>query len=328
MTTHILLTGAGFSRNWGGMLTPEVFQYLLGCDELDVELRRLLLRDRSFEDALAALQNAPDVDSKRRHDQLTSALVGMFNRMGLAFMQREFEFRSPPDARYSLTNFLMRFDAIFTLNQDTLLEQKYIPLVGPPKWGRAHLPGVKYPGNPQFTGSVHDRIAVMEPNPSDFRLSPGVQPYIKLHGSTNWNDGPSGRRILIMGGQKAVSINQFPILRWYHQEFRKMLMRPGARLMVTGYSFSDIHINDAIMDAVKQSDLKIFLVDPLGDKILDKREPRAMIPDHPDPLVEIILPRLIGISQQPIASTFNDDIVEHGNLTRFSTGSAIGIKLR
>jgi len=50
--THILLTGAGFSRNWGGMLAPEVFQYLLGCSELDEELRRLLLRDRSFEDVL------------------------------------------------------------------------------------------------------------------------------------------------------------------------------------------------------------------------------------------------------------------------------------
>jgi hypothetical protein len=69
----------------------------------------------------------------------------MFNGMGQAFMQREFEFRNPPETRYSLTSFLMRFDAIFTLNQDTLLEQKYIPFVGPPKWGRAHLPGTKYP---------------------------------------------------------------------------------------------------------------------------------------------------------------------------------------
>jgi len=120
-----------------------------------------------------------------------------------------------------------------------------------------------------------------------------------------------------MGGHKTVRINQFPILTWYHQEFRNMLMRPGARLMVIGYSFSDDHINDAIMDAIKQYDLGVFLVDPLGDKILDKRDPRAMIPDHPGPLVEIITPRLIGISQRPIASTFNDDTVEHGNLTRF-----------
>ena len=33
----------GFSRNWSGMLAPEVVQYLLGCNELDEELRRLLL---------------------------------------------------------------------------------------------------------------------------------------------------------------------------------------------------------------------------------------------------------------------------------------------
>jgi hypothetical protein len=161
--THILLTGAGFSRNWGGMLASDVFSYLLGCNELDEELRALLLRDRSFEDVLAALQLAKDDGSKRRYNLLTSALVGMFNGMGLAFMQREFEFRNPPETRCSLATFLMRFDVIFTLNQDTLLEQKYIPFVGAPKWGRAHLPGVKYLGNPQLTGSVHDRIAVMEP---------------------------------------------------------------------------------------------------------------------------------------------------------------------
>ena len=56
--TRVLLTGAGFSRNWGGMLAGDVFPYLLGCDELDDELRRQLWRDRSFEDVLAALQLA------------------------------------------------------------------------------------------------------------------------------------------------------------------------------------------------------------------------------------------------------------------------------
>jgi hypothetical protein len=315
--TRILLTGAGFSYNWGGMLASEVSQYLLGCSEVDEELRRLLWVDGDFEDVLAALQRATDDQGKRRYNVLMSALAGMFNGMGLAFMQREFEFRNPPDTRYSLASFLMRFDAIFTLNQDTLLEQKYVPFVGPPKWGRTHLPGLKLLGNPQLTGSPHDRIAVMEPNPSDFKLAPGVQPYIKLHGSCNWNDGPSGARILIMGGHKAISIGQFSILTWYHQEFRNMLMRPGARLMVIGYSFSDAHINDAIMEAIKLSDLRIFLVDPAGAKILDKRDPRAVIQDRPGPLLDTIPPRVIGMSQRPITSTFKDDTVEHGNLCRF-----------
>ena len=36
--------------------------------------------------------------------------------------------------------------------------------------------------------------------------------------------------------------------------------------MVIGYSFSDVHINNAIIDAIKGGSLKIFLVDPLGEQ--------------------------------------------------------------
>jgi hypothetical protein len=35
----ILLTGAGFSRNWGGWLADEVFDYLLGCPEMNEDIR-------------------------------------------------------------------------------------------------------------------------------------------------------------------------------------------------------------------------------------------------------------------------------------------------
>ena len=54
----------------------------------------------------------------------------MFNGMGLAFMQREFEFRNPPDTRYWLKGFLMLFDAIFTLNQDLFLSRNTFHLSG------------------------------------------------------------------------------------------------------------------------------------------------------------------------------------------------------
>jgi hypothetical protein len=73
-----------------------------------------------------------------------------------------------------------------------------------------------------------------------------------------------------MGGQKAISIDQFPILTWYHQLFREHLLRPDARLMVIGYSFSDVHINKAIGDGVERG-LKLFIIDPCGVDVLDKR---------------------------------------------------------
>ena len=71
------------------------------------------------------------------------------------------------------------------------------------------------------------------------------------------------------------------------------------------------------MDAVKGGSLKIFLVDPLGEKILDKRDPKALIPGPKSELMEVIAPRIIGMSQRPLSSTFDKDIVEHGNLSSF-----------
>jgi hypothetical protein len=159
---------------------------------------------------------------------------------------------------------------------------------------------MKFLNTQHMTGSVHDRIAVMEPNPSDFRLSSMVQPYIKLHGSCNWVESSSGGRILIMGGAKAVSIGQSPVLTWYHQQFRNALLQPDARLMLMGYSFSDEHINDAILDALDKSGLKVFIVDPAGIGILDKRDPRAQIPDRPGPLMDIAA-RLNGFSDRPLS---------------------------
>ena len=42
----VLLIGAGFSRNWGGWLSGEVFEYLLGCPEIknDHYLKELMWR--------------------------------------------------------------------------------------------------------------------------------------------------------------------------------------------------------------------------------------------------------------------------------------------
>jgi hypothetical protein len=37
--TFVLLTGATFSHNWGGWLASESFEYLLGCPDLNADLR-------------------------------------------------------------------------------------------------------------------------------------------------------------------------------------------------------------------------------------------------------------------------------------------------
>jgi SIR2-like domain len=303
----ILLTGAGFSYNWGGPLASEVFSQLLADKDIDDPTREMLFNaPGGFEQVLADLQLSADPADKKRHAALITAVVGIFNGMNNTFMHMQFEFENPPSVQHSLATFLSRFHAIFTLNQDALLEQHYNPHIGPPmNWGHLQLPGMRFMPPFQPSGARQDKFAVMEPNPPFRPFGSGAQPYVKLHGSVNWVESNMGQRILIMGGQKAVSIGLFPILTWYHEEFRKMLLRPSARLMIIGYSFSDSHINDAIAEGLK-SGLKLFIIDPHAMDALTK-----------DPRIAAARSQLIGFSVRPLDKTFGGDRVAHGQVSRF-----------
>jgi len=148
---HLLLTGAGFSRNWGGWLATEAFEYLLGCPEVDEDLRHLLWINKrpggGFEDAFAELQlDANRGGKKDRLDNLKTAITSMLKAMDQAFADVKFEQNA--SEKYHVRSFLARFDAIFTLNQDLLLERHYlddnhVKLTSSRRWSGCQIPGTK-----------------------------------------------------------------------------------------------------------------------------------------------------------------------------------------
>lgn len=150
--------------------------------------------------------------------------------------------------------------------------------------------------------------------PDEFDLNTRIQPYFKLHGSSNWISGPTGERLLVMGGNKAISINQFPILTRYHAEFQRLINVGGSRLMVIGYSFSDAHINKVIGEAVDANRLKLFIVDPQGVDVIDKSKPTPI--RIPDAYMEKLAPHIIGASRRSLIETFASDVVEFDKLSR------------
>jgi hypothetical protein len=226
------------------------------------------------------------------------------------------------DGNYMVRNFLAQFDAIFTLNQDLLLERHYLDdnlkVVQPQKWSGWHLPGIKPIPNPSpIFDPLATRVAPCAPA-KPFMVQAGLQPYFKLHGSSNWLDSADGKgqRLLIMGGNKAVEIKQYPVLDWYHQQFREYLARPGVRLMVIGYSFGDHHINEAVGKAATNGQLGIFIIDPAGVDVLDKQDPRHPIRVH-SALQEQLEPCVIGASRRSLTAIFGNDRVEHDKVTQF-----------
>jgi hypothetical protein len=71
-----------------------------------------------------------------------------------------------------------------------------------------------------------------------------------------------------MGGNKVPIIDQFPVLKWYHEQFKEYLSKPDTRLITIGYRFGDLHINQVIRDAAFSENLGIFIIDPLGVDVI------------------------------------------------------------
>jgi hypothetical protein len=65
-----LLTGAGFSFNWGGRLAREVNTAVARQLGNVPNLAALLHRNPNFEEALAELQNATAISTRGAHEQL------------------------------------------------------------------------------------------------------------------------------------------------------------------------------------------------------------------------------------------------------------------
>lgn len=156
--------------------------------------------------------------------------------------------------------------------------------------------------------------AIFEPDAAPYSLKPRNQPFFKLHGSSNWKV-PGGEDLLILGGAKSLAINRVPLLKWYHDNFRDFLLAPNTRLLVIGYGFGDSHVNEQIKNAVEQSGLKIFIIDPIGVDIVDKN--RGLLIHDPDVLAKAIWPKVIGASRRSLREIFENDKIEHAKVMRF-----------
>jgi len=93
---HILLTGAGFSRNWGCWLADEVFEYLLADKQLTPQMRRQLWSDKNsggnYEHTIQTFRDKAKRYRDAFHDgqyrDFMSILFGMFNAMKAGYSQQ------------------------------------------------------------------------------------------------------------------------------------------------------------------------------------------------------------------------------------------------
>jgi hypothetical protein len=319
---RVLLLGAGFSKNWGGLLAAEAFDFLMGSQQLDGELKSLLMKhkDAGFEAALDELQGARlqgGAGASQSLAKLERAVVEMFDAMDEAFKDRAtIEFSN--DVSLSVASFLARFDAIFTLNQDVLLERYYIGQAQQ-TLGAHTRSGVIFPGMRRLPRAAYalDDVGEWVPNdPLDMTVASNMQPIYKLHGGVRWRT-TDGSPILIVGGGKLTAINRFPVLKASFQAFEKYLGMPDLRLMVAGYGFGDHHVNAPMEAAAARSDCKTFLVDPWGIDACypeAKRRQPTLLMQRP---INNMQARFAGGVTEPISKVFSQRGVDFQKIASF-----------
>ncbi len=220
----------------------------------------------------------------------------------------------------SVSDFLTHFDAIFTLNQDLLLERHYIA-PDPGALSRYRRSSVIPCIQPRDHQGSERWCGVCAPVVETGVYRRGCHSYF-VAWFINLRDNVHGAPMMIMGVDKVKDRDLFPLLVWYQSQFEEMLCSGAARLMIIGYGFRDHHINETIVSAVQQG-ARLFIVGPSGANsatvVKSTYSDLAAIKEGETTLESALRSSLDGASRRALREIFNTP-AEFDKLQRFIRG--------
>ncbi len=263
----ILLTGAGFTANFGGFLAKEMWSKIFNnpllneAGNLKIALRNNLDFEKIYSDVVDS--RIPNLHPHERN-AFVKALNEAYLEMDNTLKDPSWETLGihPADLRKFLEFFTNNDDGkvsiCFTLNQDLFMERHF-------GWQPLGPPAMRYKGSfgnidKNDLDSTSPKILPNETELQEYlsTISTGFM-YVKLHGSQKWV-AHDNRDTKILGINKGEAIERIPLLKSYFALFEQALLREGVRLVVIGYSFNDNHINACIVKAINEYHLKLYVV--------------------------------------------------------------------
>ncbi len=266
----LLLTGAGYTKNFGGFLGAEMFIKIFNNPKIQNTPRlKELLQTQDKDDFEAAYAEVFERKGFSEQEQITMA-----NAVETAYQELDEaikgwvsnETRPYPVSWSGLNKLISLFNGsskkkglFFTLNQDLFMERRS---------------SYAAPGASRFPGDFYRLSRQSLARESFIRLPPEKEAaqqmlqglanhsglsYIKLHGSYGWLSSDGSNR-MVVGKNKLDIIMKEPLLRSYFELFQNAIRTRNKKLLIIGYGFHDQHINLSIVDAVKNYDLQIFII--------------------------------------------------------------------
>ena len=268
----ILLTGAGFTKNFGGLLAQEMWPMIFNHPEVQRSsiLRPYMLSNFNYEDIYQALIDDHKLDDSEKVS-MQKALLSAYESQEGYWNDKDFylNFMNRDKLIKNLCQFISQYVGLFfTLNHDLFFETKLI------KELRERTPNIL--ANP--TNDITDRASLPQEKELPLKIHTAEKqmldeknlPYIKIHGSINWLDSSAGKTIVIVGGKKKEKIEKEPLLAYYYKKFKEALQAHNQRLLIIGYGFMDNHINNEIYNGLKNG-LKIHIIDTLNPEAFSNK---------------------------------------------------------
>ncbi len=260
---YVLLTGAGFSKNWGGWIANDLWSVILSHP---LTQKNDKLKDSLWSNKELGFENIFDdkaLDAKDKADY-QQVVIDSFVEMHGVLKSPKFT----PDKlshSFSIPNtfsdeIMNNFDGFFSLNQDLFFEYLSIKDWAYPYINNANEIYDIFQNKKEEIGELKNNLGKMTftvgTNLTDKTKS---KPYYKVHGSLNFKSD-NGSNLIIMGRLKENQINDYELLKKYREDFPRILMN-AKKLMIVGYSFKDDYINQIIFDSVMKNNLKIWIID-------------------------------------------------------------------
>jgi len=310
-TKHILLLGAGFTKNFGGLLADEMWNEIFNHERIQAHprIKKFMLNNFDYESIYhSVLEGVRDEKGTFLPSEFTDDekdAVKDATKSAYTFIDENLRGHiinhSRPTHLYNVNNLMHTIGShrqkneiiidgkthffstdltnksfIFTLNQDLFFERLYSNNAS----AELSIPGIE--NNPEWFTTRFNKP--LEPSdycrlPTEYELKPmkdsllevGGYFLIKLHGSCNWISSNGSDDVMVIGKGKTEKIDNEPLLKHYFEIFDYVLSKGECRLLIIGYSFGDEHINRIISKAITDHGLKIYILSNLSSKILKEK---------------------------------------------------------
>jgi hypothetical protein len=328
---NILLLGAGFTKNFGGLLADEMWAEIFNNEKVQAKskIKKLMLNDFDYESVYYSIlegfedknglfgeidtyvtfsveeKYAIKVATKSAYDYIDKILMWHIIRFGPEYFDHKPKWVGVVYAllmNFGITN---NKSFIFTLNQDLFIERFYQnPSKDYPN--KNNIPELSIPGidkSPEWfmnLDALRDKsserlhngekdIQTCEEKEQFYRLKeddnytlPDKAEFdskknnllekgnfflMKLHGSYNWKSS-DGLDAMVIGRGKTEQMMKEPLLCYYFEIFKAVLSQGKRRLLVIGYGFGDEHINGVISKAIRDDELKLYILSPISPEKL------------------------------------------------------------